>query len=175
MTTGTVAGMLLRDLVLELENPWTDLYDPGRLDPRGLPSLVAKGAHDAKRLIGDRLGHDEPPEAVGELANEEGQIVRIEGERVAVSRDAEGAIHAVSATCTHLGCIVSWNDAEQAGTAPATARASRPPATCSRARRGRGSPTGPSFSRPCPHSTPEQSQTFLGTFPVSVSTARIAL
>ena len=118
MTTGTVAGMLLRDLVLELENPWTDLYDPGRLDPRGLPSLVAKGAHDAKRLIGDRLGHDEPPEAVGELANEEGQIVRIERERVAVSRDAEGAIHAVSATCTHLGCIVSWNDAEQSWDCP---------------------------------------------------------
>ena len=118
MTTGTVAGMLLQDLVLELENPWAELYDPGRLEPRTLPALVAKGAHDAKRLIGDRLGQDEPAEAVVELEPEEGQIVRIEGERLAVSRSPEGTLRAVSAVCTHLGCVVSWNDAERSWDCP---------------------------------------------------------
>jgi glycine/D-amino acid oxidase-like deaminating enzyme/nitrite reductase/ring-hydroxylating ferredoxin subunit len=118
MTTGTVAGMLLRDLILELESPWADLFDPGRLEPKALPALVAKGAHDAKRLIGDRLGHDEPVDAVIELEPDEGRIVRVEGERLAVSRDAEGALHAVSAVCTHLGCVVSWNDAEASWDCP---------------------------------------------------------
>ena len=30
----------------------------------------------------------------------------------AVHRDREGALHAVSARCTHLGCIVEWNAPE---------------------------------------------------------------
>jgi len=34
------------------------------------------------------------------------------------SRDAAGALHAVSAVCTHLGCIVSWNDAEESWDCP---------------------------------------------------------
>ena len=34
------------------------------------------------------------------------------GRQLAVSRDANGALCAVSARCTHLGCIVAWNDAE---------------------------------------------------------------
>ncbi|HEX3291345.1 MAG TPA: FAD-dependent oxidoreductase [Gaiella sp.] len=118
MTTGTVAGMLLRDLVLEVESPWAGLYDPGRIEARALPSLVQKGAHDAKRLIGDRLGHDEPAGSVAELAPGSGEVVRIEGERLAVARDDSGTLHAVSAVCTHLGCIVSWNDAEQSWDCP---------------------------------------------------------
>ena len=44
--------------------------------------------------------------------------MRAEGERLAVSRDAAGALHAVSAVCTHLGCIVSWNDAEESWDCP---------------------------------------------------------
>jgi glycine/D-amino acid oxidase-like deaminating enzyme/nitrite reductase/ring-hydroxylating ferredoxin subunit len=118
MTTGTAAGMLLRDLVLERESPWAELFDPGRLEPKALPALVSKGAHDAKRLIGDRLGRAERVETVGELEAGEGEIVRIEGERLAVSRDADGELRAVSAVCTHLGCIVSWNDAEESWDCP---------------------------------------------------------
>jgi Rieske Fe-S protein len=35
-----------------------------------------------------------------------------------VFRDHAGALHAVSATCTHLGCIVAFNDAERAWECP---------------------------------------------------------
>ena len=41
-----------------------------------------------------------------------------DGEHVAVSRDAEGVLHAVSATCTHMGCLVSWNHAESTWDCP---------------------------------------------------------
>jgi Rieske Fe-S protein len=36
----------------------------------------------------------------------------------AVYRDAAGARHEVSARCTHLGCIVSWNAAERSWDCP---------------------------------------------------------
>lgn len=33
-------------------------------------------------------------------------------EKIAVCRDVEGSLHAVSATCTHKGCTVTWNNAD---------------------------------------------------------------
>jgi Rieske Fe-S protein len=42
----------------------------------------------------------------------EGRVMKVGGERVAVYRDSRGEVHAVSAVCSHLGCIVSWNPAE---------------------------------------------------------------
>jgi Rieske Fe-S protein len=37
---------------------------------------------------------------------------------VAVSRDENGTVHAVSARCTHMGCILNWNDAERTWDCP---------------------------------------------------------
>jgi Rieske Fe-S protein len=39
-------------------------------------------------------------------------------EKVAVYRDAGGALHEHSAACTHLGCIVSWNGSERTWDCP---------------------------------------------------------
>jgi Rieske Fe-S protein len=54
----------------------------------------------------------------------EGKVVGRPGDQSAVYRDPEGNVHAVSARCTHLGCIVSWNPAETSWDCPATVRAS---------------------------------------------------
>jgi Rieske Fe-S protein len=37
---------------------------------------------------------------------------------VAVYRDAHGAVTKKSAICTHMGCHVGWNDAEQTWDCP---------------------------------------------------------
>ena len=39
-------------------------------------------------------------------------------DKTAVSRDDDGALYAVSAICTHLGCVVRWNDAERSWDCP---------------------------------------------------------
>jgi Rieske Fe-S protein len=36
----------------------------------------------------------------------------VDGKKCAVNRDATGKLTVVSAVCTHMGCIVHWNDAE---------------------------------------------------------------
>jgi Rieske Fe-S protein len=43
----------------------------------------------------------------------EARIVRRDGKKLAVYREKSGVLHAVAAECTHMGCIVGWNDAEQ--------------------------------------------------------------
>jgi Rieske Fe-S protein len=118
MSSGTLAGMLLADMVAERENPWAQVYDPIRLDVRSLPAFVKKGAHDARTLVGGRLRRGLDPDEVALVPPGEGRIVDVDGEHLAVHRDETGDLHIVSATCTHLGCIVAWNDAEASWDCP---------------------------------------------------------
>ena len=53
-----------------------------------------------------------------EIPPGEGRIVSLDGERAAAYRSEDGALVALSATCTHLGCIVSWNTAEKTWDCP---------------------------------------------------------
>jgi Rieske Fe-S protein len=48
----------------------------------------------------------------------DGRLLKLDGDLVAASRDADGTVHAVSATCTHLGCRVAWNRAERSWDCP---------------------------------------------------------
>ena len=48
----------------------------------------------------------------------EGKIVTVDGQKVAAYRDEQGTMHAASAVCSHLGCIVNWNQAEKSWDCP---------------------------------------------------------
>ena len=52
----------------------------------------------------------------GELSKDMGMIIK--KEKLAIYKDSEGNMHSFSAVCTHLGCIVSWNDLEKSFDCP---------------------------------------------------------
>ena len=61
----------------------------------------------AGHLIG---GYAKPmPHSYDDLAPGDAAILKVDGENVAAFRDDSGAVHAVSAACTHMGCILGWN------------------------------------------------------------------
>jgi glycine/D-amino acid oxidase-like deaminating enzyme/nitrite reductase/ring-hydroxylating ferredoxin subunit len=110
------AAELLRDLIAGRENPLRDVYDPQRIELRGAPSLLKENADVAARFFRDRLtgrGAASSPPGPGE-----GKLVSHRGRQIAVARDEDGTLHAVSARCTHLGCIVAWNSAERSWDCP---------------------------------------------------------
>jgi glycine/D-amino acid oxidase-like deaminating enzyme/nitrite reductase/ring-hydroxylating ferredoxin subunit len=118
MTGGTAAALLLADLCLGREAMWADLFDPWRVTARqSLPRLVQENAQVAARFVGDRLRHADP-RPIENLRPGEGAILERDGERVAAARDEDGTLHAVSPRCTHLGCIVQWNNAERSWDCP---------------------------------------------------------
>jgi glycine/D-amino acid oxidase-like deaminating enzyme len=118
MSTGAMAGALLAARIAGDTPQWTDLYEPRRIHPVVEASSFLKATVDvARHFVGDRL-HAAPAEAIEDIAPGSGQVVRVDGERCAVYRDGSGALHAVSATCTHLGCIVAFNDAEHTWDCP---------------------------------------------------------
>ena len=110
LTHGTIAGMLLRDLILGRRNPWEKLYSPSRVPLRAAAELAREDLNMAAQY-GDWLtGGD--VSSVDEIARDSGAIVRRGLEKIAVYRDANGALHERSAACPHLGCIVQWNPGE---------------------------------------------------------------
>ena len=118
MTFGTVSALVLADAVLGKPNPWAELYDAGRLKPAHSAGTFLKENVDFPTyLVGDRLKRAKAHSAA-DVPRGSGRVLVVDGERIAVSRDDAGTARAVSAVCTHMGCIVHWNDAERSWDCP---------------------------------------------------------
>lgn len=117
LTNGTIAAMIISDHILGRHNPWSALYDVGRVKPlTGVQEFIAENVDVARHFIGDRLSPDTTD--LSDIAVNEGRIVRIRGELFAVYRDQNGTLHAFSPVCTHARCIVTWNTAEHTWDCP---------------------------------------------------------
>jgi glycine/D-amino acid oxidase-like deaminating enzyme/nitrite reductase/ring-hydroxylating ferredoxin subunit len=114
MTYGTIAGMLLTDLILCRENPWTKLYDPARL------TVNVTYARDNLNVAGQYARWITPGEVatVAHIAKGEGAVIRRGITKIAAYRDEKGRMHECSAICPHLFCIVEWNSTERTWDCP---------------------------------------------------------
>jgi glycine/D-amino acid oxidase-like deaminating enzyme/nitrite reductase/ring-hydroxylating ferredoxin subunit len=116
LTHGTIAAMLLTDLILQRKNPWQALYDPSRVPLRAAGEFAKENANMAAQY-GDWLtGGD--VKSVDQIGPDNGAIMRRGLEKIAVYKDAAGAVHERVATCPHLGCIVHWNPGEKTWDCP---------------------------------------------------------
>ena len=79
--------------------------------------FVLENANVAKRFVGDRLTKRGGRDAE-DLQPGEGDIVELNGEKVAGFQDEDGALHAVSTLCTHLGCQLNWNSGDRSWDCP---------------------------------------------------------
>ena len=116
MTHGTIAGMLLADLIQGRGNPWAGLYDPARMTPRATAEWIVEATHSsapyAKWLTPGEVS------SVDEIRPGEGALLRRGLTKVAVYRDPSGALVERSAVCKHLGCFVEWNSTEKSWDCP---------------------------------------------------------
>ena len=118
MTHGTVAAMIIRDLIAGRDNPWLEVYDATRVAPKqSLKGVISENVAALKHFIGDRVGTGDQ-RTVEALQPGEGAVVHVDGDAVAAYRDDDGRVHEVSAVCTHLGCLVSFNPAERSWDCP---------------------------------------------------------
>jgi glycine/D-amino acid oxidase-like deaminating enzyme/nitrite reductase/ring-hydroxylating ferredoxin subunit len=116
MTHGTIAAMLLTDLILGRENRWAELYDPSRKTVAAGGRFARETANMAGQLGAWVTAGD--VRSVDEIAPDSGAVIRRGLRKLAVYRDAEGALHERSAVCPHLGCIVQWNAAAKTWDCP---------------------------------------------------------
>jgi glycine/D-amino acid oxidase-like deaminating enzyme/nitrite reductase/ring-hydroxylating ferredoxin subunit len=116
MTHGTIAGILLTDLIQGRPNPWEALYDPSRKITRSIGEFVHENLNAVKHFAEYVSPGQMPSEE--QIAPGQGAIVRSGLHKVAVYRESGGVIHRLSATCPHMGCIVHWNGVEKTWDCP---------------------------------------------------------
>jgi glycine/D-amino acid oxidase-like deaminating enzyme/nitrite reductase/ring-hydroxylating ferredoxin subunit len=117
ITFGTLAGIMVRDAILGVKNPWTELFSPERTKLAAAWNYLRENSDYPYYLTQGHLSAAEQG-GVPALEDGEGKIVRQDGRRVAAYRDDEGETHVLSPVCPHLGCVVRWNDAEKTWDCP---------------------------------------------------------
>ncbi|KKW43050.1 MAG: Rieske family iron-sulfur cluster-binding protein [Candidatus Magasanikbacteria bacterium GW2011_GWA2_56_11] len=106
MTFGTLAGILNADIILGRKNAAQELYSLKRF--QGVKETLKQNARFLKELVAGRK-KTAGSEEVQTLGAGSGAVLNRQGQKVAVYKDEQGNIRAMSAVCTHLGCIVNWN------------------------------------------------------------------
>jgi glycine/D-amino acid oxidase-like deaminating enzyme/nitrite reductase/ring-hydroxylating ferredoxin subunit len=116
MTHGTIAGILLTDLIMGRKNPWAEIYDPARKTLRAIKDFAQENINVAAQYT-DVLTPGEV-DSIDQIPKGRGAILRSGLKKIAVYREDDGLVHAMSAACVHLGCIVTWNAAEKTWDCP---------------------------------------------------------
>jgi glycine/D-amino acid oxidase-like deaminating enzyme/nitrite reductase/ring-hydroxylating ferredoxin subunit len=116
LTTGVVAGLLLRDLILGRDNAWAQTYAPQRVTLRAASEYIRENATMVASFSEYVTGGD--VSSASELEPGRGAVVRDGTQKIAAYRDENGRLHVRSAVCTHAHCIVRWNAFERCWDCP---------------------------------------------------------
>lgn len=116
MTNSTASAMIIKDLIVKGENPWSEVYNPTRFIPNpSITSFISINADVAAKFVSGKL---KPVPHDIDLENGEAKTVELEGNKMGVYKDEKGQLHTVDTTCTHMGCELKWNDAERTWDCP---------------------------------------------------------
>ncbi|MCC3761828.1 FAD-dependent oxidoreductase [Glycomyces sp. TRM65418] len=117
MTNGVAAGRLIAGLVAGEPPAWSELFDPARVHPgREAVRFASFQKQVVGHFVGDRIAARRTE--LDDVGPGEGAVVHVDGESLAVHRGEDGRLRTLSAKCTHLGCIVGFNDAERTWDCP---------------------------------------------------------
>jgi glycine/D-amino acid oxidase-like deaminating enzyme/Rieske Fe-S protein len=114
ISNGVVAAEILAHIVRAEaipgdEHPLAAAFDSRRRRPlKSAPAFILENAQAGFQMLKDR-GLRAKVQPLSEIAPGGAGVISHNGQQVAVSRDDAGNFTAVSAVCTHLGCVLGWN------------------------------------------------------------------
>ncbi len=116
MTHGTIGGLIVSDIIQSIDNPWTEIYSPKRIPVKEARTFIEETFKMAAQYA-DWVSKADIHES-NELGKNEGAILGKGLNRYAVYRDEQNLLHAYSARCPHLSCVVQWNATEKSFDCP---------------------------------------------------------
>ena len=116
MTHCTIAGMLISDLIKGKPNPWEKLYSPSRITVKTAGDYLKEVGNMAAQYV-DLISAGDI-DAARDLKPQEGGILAVGLKKIALYKDETGSLHAYSAICPHLGCVLQWNGEEKSFDCP---------------------------------------------------------
>jgi glycine/D-amino acid oxidase-like deaminating enzyme/nitrite reductase/ring-hydroxylating ferredoxin subunit len=116
ITHGVVGSLIIASAIMQGRELWQELYGPERKTAGALSTFVTENLTAVKNFA-----EYVAPGEVGsfdEIKAGHGAVVRQGLKKVAAYRDHDGRLHARSAVCTHLGCLLHWNSFERCWDCP---------------------------------------------------------
>jgi len=118
MMLGTISAKILTDLVTGVPSRYEKIFSPSRIKPvAGFAEFIKENADVAYHLVADRFTIKDT-DSLKRLQPGSGQVLDVDGKKVAAYRDEEGIFHTLSPVCTHAKCIVNWNAGEKSWDCP---------------------------------------------------------
>ncbi len=115
---GVLSAMIFNDLLNDRKNEWAKLYKAKRFTPvKSAKDFIKENLNVAKQYLKNLPGKAEA-DSFDEIAMGQGKVVEVDNEKWAVFKDDKGQVHCQSALCTHMDCVVDWNDAEKSWDCP---------------------------------------------------------
>ncbi|MBS6507573.1 MAG: FAD-dependent oxidoreductase [Paraclostridium bifermentans] len=115
MTNGTLASMIIRDLICYRESKFEDIFNPSRKGSVFTTEFITQNVNVAWEYISGKL-------KIGDnnliLEKGESKVVNVDGKRCGAYKDYDGKLYIVDITCTHLGCELTFNSAEKTWDCP---------------------------------------------------------
>ena len=117
MTSSNIAANIIKDDILGFNNLYVDTFDSNRFKPvknrTEVKNMVKQVFHS---FISNRIKI--PEDDLSKIKNDNGCIVRVNGNPVGIYKNKDGKIYAVNPTCTHLGCLLTWNNLDKTWDCP---------------------------------------------------------
>lgn len=117
MTTSNIAGKIISDKILGIDNKYEEIFDSRRIKPiKNYKELTNMVKEVGESLVLKRIKKSHKD--LKDLNTDEGKIIEIEGEKLGVYKTKDGEIYAIRPFCSHLGCQLTFNDLDKTWDCP---------------------------------------------------------
>lgn len=117
MAFSNIAANIVVDKIMGKENKYENIFDATRMNP-------VKNRWEVKNMVKQSVESIAlnklkiEPHSIDEIENDNGGIIKIDEKNVGIYKDKQGEIYAVNPVCTHLGCLLSWNNLDKTWDCP---------------------------------------------------------
>ena len=131
MTSSNIAANIITNKILNHDNKYEDVFVSTRLHPiknnAELGNMIKETANSLviNKFKVPEKNHDDKNDdnthvenAFADIENDTGHVFEYNGEKVGIYKDKDGKISAIKPICTHLGCLLSWNNIDKTWDCP---------------------------------------------------------
>lgn len=117
MTLSNVAANIVADNIMENKNDFEDIFRATRMKP-------IKNRWEVENMLKETVNSIALNKFkidswnVDMIGNDNGAIMEINGKNIGVYKDVKGKVYAIKPNCSHLGCLLSWNNIDKTWDCP---------------------------------------------------------
>ena len=117
MTTSNVAANIVADKIIGKNNKYEEIFTASRVKP-------IKNRWEVENMLKETVNSIALNKfkiesySIEQIENDNAAIIKLNGQNVGVYKDVYGKVYAVKPNCSHLGCLLSWNNMDKTWDCP---------------------------------------------------------